>query len=175
MKGGKTVWKPAHTIVTSHATRMRDASSFLSLNQDAAAAWLVEAKAHERGRWSPVPSPQSSYTTVFHFLPQPLLQCHLPSLPSRILKQKAAEGNALLCQATAINDLQMLHKAGVDGWAAVEFLCRRVSSGDGWSDSYLIAFPMGWKSQYKCEIYNQWGTTYGASKESYNSALSDFL
>lgn len=175
MKRGKTVWKPAQTIVTSQAAGIRVALSFLSQNQDAAAERLVEAKAHERGIWSLVPSPQISYTTVFHFLPQPLLQCHIPSQPSRILKQKTAEGNALLNQATGINDLKMLHKAGIDGWAAVEFLHKRVSFSDGWSNSYLISFPMGWKSQYKCKIYNQWGTTYGASKESYNLALSDFI
>lgn len=171
MKGDKTVWKPAYTTVTSHTVW----SFVIPIHQDAAVSWLVEAKPHHRGIWSSVPFPRSAYTTLFLFPLQPLLQCHLPNQPSRVLKRKRAEGNALLCQAAGIRGLNTLHKAGIDAWAAIEFLCKRLSFGDGWNDSYLISFPMGWKPQYKCKIYNQWGTTYGASKEFYNLALSDFI
>lgn len=86
----------------------------LSQTQHAAVAWLVEAKPHDRGIWSPVPFPQSSNTTVF-FFPQPLLLMP-PSKPAlKNIKGKRAEGNVLLCQAAGIRGLKTLHKAGIDG------------------------------------------------------------
>lgn len=82
-EGAKTVWKTAHASVTSPHCLERGSFVIPVTKSGSCCGVAGAAEVHERGIWSPLPLPQSTFTTVFHFLPQALLQCHLPSQPLR--------------------------------------------------------------------------------------------